>query len=837
MSAHVLYICSLLFSTTLMKRLFLSILSGLCSLSMALGQQVRPMPSGEIYQKLEQLKTLGTVMYFAAHPDDENTRLIAYLVHRDHVRTIYYALTRGDGGQNILGNEQGAALGLIRTHELLQARKLDGAEQMFSPFVDFGYTTSVKETFSFWNEQGLISDAVKAIQETHPDLIICRFPTTGEGGHGHHTASAIVAKKTWLYIKAYNDTARKKLWLPKRVLFNAFHFGSTNTIKPGQFALRINQYDPLLGEGLGELAGKSRSQHKSQGAGTPQIAGVSTEHFSLVEGAPIGHSLYDGVDTFWNRIGHPEIGAAVQRVISGFSFTDPSASIPELMAVRDSIKRLPEDFWKTQKLKEVNNIILSCAGIMAEALTNKPEATPGGSLPVNLHFIARSDVPVSVWAVYPSGELLSGTVLPDTLQNDSLYSFPFEVRLSRDEPVTQPYWMAVPPVHDEYQFPDKYLGMPEAPNPLVLSLVLQIRGEEFRMPVPVSYKKLDPVRGDVTQRLRVVPPLSIGSVSPLFVFTRGEDEQVILHVKAFEDIKEARLKVAGAKLLHPVSLVHIAGGTDTFITVTLSGESLTGNQDDSLLFSLQYEGKTFDKTVHLIDYPHIPELQYLTPAAMKKVPEDWQTAVHKIGYVEGVGDYVDDVLRLCGLTVEEIPLEDLSHPDKLSRYDAIIVGIRALNTKKQLKAGMSGLLQYVHNGGTLVMQYNTSRHLLTTNFSPYPLTLSSDRVTDETAPVTFTNPRAALLNFPNKITHKDFDNWVQERGLYTPGTWDTTHYQTLFSMHDEGKPPVTGSVLYTPYGKGQYIYTSLAFFRQLPAGNVGAIRLLMNLLSAGKSSQ
>ena len=777
-------------------------------------------------------------MYFAAHPDDENTRMIAYLVHHDHVRTIYYSLTRGDGGQNILGDEQGAALGLIRTHELLQARKLDGAEQMFSPFVDFGYTTSVPETINFWNKEKLVQDAVKAIQETRPDMIICRFPTTGEGGHGHHTVSAIVAKEAWLYISKYNDTARQKLWLPKRLLFNAFHFGRANTVKPGQFPLRINQYDPLLGEGLGELAGKSRSMHKSQGAGTPQVIGTTTEHFEVIEGSPLEQSLYDGIDTSWRRIGSPNIGQAIQNVINNFQFDDPSASIPALMNIRQSITNVPDTFWRQRKLKEVDQIILSCAGVMAEALTNVPEAVPGETIPVSINVIARSDVPVTVQAVVPERKILEGGLQPTVLQNDSLYKFPFTIQLDAHEPVTEPYWMVLPPEHDEYQFPAKYLGMPEAPNTLVMPVVLSINHVNFTINVPVSQKKLDPVRGDITQRLRIVPPMSVEPTNRLFIYTPGEDKKVVLHIKTFENIDSAQLVLfAQRQMLATLPLPNLRKGLDTYMVVSVPVAKLKADSAEHYLqFFITSKQGSFNMGVNLIDYPHIPELQYLTAAWMKIVPKNWTVAVHKIGYVEGVGDYVDNILRLCGLTVEEIPVLELNNKKYLSQYDAIVIGIRALNTQTRLQAGMDALLDYVHEGGTLVVQYNKSYSQVTDKLGPYPFQLSDKRVTDETAPVTFLNPKSSLLNFPNKITQKDFDGWIQERGLYFPDEWDN-HYQTLFSMHDEGKPVLKGSVLYTPYGRGQYIYTGLAFFRELPAGNTGAIRLFMNFLSAGKKTK
>lgn len=821
-----------------MRKLFLSCLSLLAFGISTVAQQVRPMPSNEIFQKLAQLKTMGTVMYFAAHPDDENTKMIAYLVHHDHVRTIYYSLTRGDGGQNILGDEQGAALGLIRTHELLQARKLDGAEQMFSPFVDFGFTTSVPETIDFWNKEKLVQDAVKAIQETRPDIIICRFPTTGEGGHGNHTVSAIVAKEAWLYISKYNDTAKQKLWLPKRLLFNAFQFGRANTVKPGQFPVRINQYDPLLGEGLGELAGKSRSMHKSQGAGTPQVIGTTTEHFEVIEGAPLAQSLYDDIDTSWQRVGKKAIGTAVQNVISAFQFNNPSASIPALITIRQSINDITDTFWRQQKLKEIDRLILSCAGVMAEALTNVPEAVPGQTIPVSVNLIARSAVPVTIQSIAPERKIIDGQLQATVLQNDSLYKFPFTIQLDPQEPVTEPYWMAVDPIHNEYQFPQKYLGLPEAANTLTMPVVLNIGGANFTIKVPISQKRLDPVRGDITQRLRIVPPLSIEPSNQLFIFNHGEDKQVVLHIHTFDDISNAQLVVKTSnEILTTQALPLLRKGMDTFMVISIPTSKITSEAKDKYLhFTVNTTKGDFSKTVNIINYPHIPELQYLTEAKMKIVPKDWQVAVHKIGYVEGVGDYVDDILKLCGLTVENIPAQELNNKNYLSQYEAIVIGIRALNTRQELQAGMDALLTYVHNGGTLIIQYNKSYKQVTDKLGPYPFKLSGDRVTDEHSPVTFLKPNSPLLNFPNKITQNDFKNWIQERGLYFPNEWDN-RYQTLLSMNDEGTPALKSSVLYTPYGKGQYIYTSLAFFRELPDGNVGAIRLFMNFLSAGKTAK
>ncbi len=790
------------------------------------------MPSADILQKMEQLNVLGTVMYVAAHPDDENTRLLSYLVHHDHVRTVYLSLTRGDGGQNILGDEQGPALGYIRTHELMEARKIDGAEQMFTRVIDFGFTKSPEETFHFWNRDDVVSDVQFAFDQYKPDIVIMRFPTTGEGGHGQHTASALAAV----------EAVRKKdaQWKPARLLFNAFRFGDRNTTNENQFKVDINQYDPLLGEGYGEMAGRSRSVHKSQGAGTPQSIGTATEYFQLIEGSPMSVSLYDGIDMSWNRVGRADIGNRITQVIQHFDFQHPSASLPELLAVRRLIKEVKDDFWRTEKLKELDQIILSCAGLMAELVTNQPDAVPGAELDFNLHLIARSaSLPVLFHSlVLPTMEDydLPGNI---TLKNDSLYRFPLKVHIANGELVTEPYWLRYAPKPGAYQYNRKvYKGQPEADNSLAANVVLEIDSQKIVLPVALSYKKLDPVKGDVVQQLRIVPAVSVEPLSPLFIFERGKDMTKWVRIRAFEDISNATLTVFNNKTpLTSLNIPRLEPGKDTLIAIEIPTRNIdTAENDNLIIYSVRAEGKDYMHSRRLITYPHLPELQYFTGAWGKAIEKDWQCRVKKIGYINGAGDIVDAVLSECGLDVERIPAAYLSNADYLQAYDAIVIGVRAFNTQKSIGSWMPVLMQYVENGGTLIVQYNTTQDLKSNDFGPYPFQPGRDRVTEEDAMVTITHPNAALLNYPNKITTKDFDNWVQERGIYFPVNVDE-RYQTMLSMHDKNDPALGNAILYTPYGKGHYIYTSLVFFRQLPAGNKGAIRLMMNMLSAGKTGR
>jgi LmbE family N-acetylglucosaminyl deacetylase len=820
-----------------MNRIF-SLLILLCISFHLSAQQYRPLPSAEIYQKLQQLKVLGTVMYVAAHPDDENTRLISYLVHHDHVRTIYLSLTRGDGGQNILGNEQGSTLGLIRTHELMEARKIDGAEQLFSHVIDFGYTKSPEETFRFWNREKLVEDVEAAFQQYKPDVIICRFPTTGEGGHGQHTVSAIVAGDAYKALEGMKESGNKdaNLWLPTRLLFNSFRFGDRNTTSEDQFKVPVNQYDPLLGEGYGEMAGRSRSVHKSQGAGTPQTVGISNEYFKLLAGKPISTSLYDNIDMSWGRVGRKEIGDHIQAVIDNFNFKNPSANISALIKVKKEIETVKDDFWKSNKLAEINDIIISCAGIMIEALTDNPETVAGNTIPVTINLISRSTANISVSNISFPAIVEKGAIKETALVNDSLLKFPFEIKLNDTEPLTEPYWLQYAATTGAYQYDSVYAGAPEAANRLNAMVSFKINGETFSANAPVSFKKLDPVKGDVVQRLRIVPAVSVTPIHSLFIFEPGASKQAWLRLKVFQDIPQGSIQVKhNNKVITSVPLGPLKKGQDTLLSIAIPTNELDkAGEDNYLLFSVLANGKEYNKDQHLIQYPHLPDLQYFTSSWMKVVKKDWKVAVKKIGYIEGAGDFVDGILSLAGLQVDKVPENGLSNAAYLAQYDAIVLGVRTLNTQKKINTWMPVLMKYVENGGTLLVQYNTNQNLLTNQYGPYPFTISRDRVTEEDAAVTFTDPGASLLHFPNEITTKDFEHWVQERGIYYPSGYEG-NYKTLFSMHDTGEKPLESAVIYAPYGKGQFIYTSLVFFRELPAGNTGAIRLMMNLLSAGKN--
>jgi LmbE family N-acetylglucosaminyl deacetylase len=819
-------------------RKLLFLIAGLISFQYCIGQQVRPATAAQIYNEIARLKNLTNVLYLAAHPDDENTRLLAWLVNDQHIRTGYLSLTRGDGGQNILGSEQGAALGLIRTHELMEARKIDGAEQYFTSAIDFGFSKTPDETFKHWNQYSLTYDIVWVIRQFRPDVIITRFPPDSRAGHGQHSASAILAEKAFkLAGDKLQYTEQLKYyaeWQPKRLVWNTFKFGSSNTTSEAQFKMPVGNYSPLIGMGYGELAGISRSIHRSQGAGTPSVAGIQKEYFQHVAGDSIRQSLFDGIDITWNRVGRPEIAKDIEVVLQQYSFTHPEASLPALLELRNKIVGVSDKYWRAQKLSELDEILLHASGLMAEATTKRPQAVAGVKLPVTLRIISRSGLPVHLASVQSTHEVWPADL---DLVNDSLYTQDFDFTVPANQQPTEPYWLhTIDASAGQFMIPfDTLRGLPETPNSLSLPVHLVIGGQKYTIRVPISYKKLDPLRGDVVEQLRVVPDVSIEPYANLLVTQPDGRLNTSVRIHAYKDIAGATLSLYGTKEPIRINSINLKANADTSIPISIPAAA--SKKDDYYLEMELSEGaKRYNQSLRLIQYEHLPTLQYFTPPTAKVLRNDWKVAVKKIGFIEGAGENTVSLLRQAGLTVDVLKDADLANAARLKGYEAIITGIRAVNTEKKMSYWLPVLMQYVQNGGTLIMEYNTLQDLSTTNIGPYPFNLTSKRVTEENAAVTFLQPQHKVLNYPNKITQADFDGWVQERGLYFADKWDE-RYLPLFKMSDTGEEPLSGGTLYTSYGKGHYIYTSLAFFRQLPAGNKGAIKLLMNMLSVGKTAK
>jgi LmbE family N-acetylglucosaminyl deacetylase/flavodoxin len=810
--------------------------------STCVAQQVRPASSNKIYHEIAQMRHLVNVLYVAAHPDDENTRLLAWLVNEKNIRTGYLSLTRGDGGQNILGSEQGDALGLIRTHELMEARKLDGAEQFFSRAIDFGFSKSYTETFKHWNKNLLVGDAVWVMRSFRPDVVICRFPPNKEAGHGQHAASAIVAMEAF---KAAGDRTQyadqliyHEAWQPKRIFWNTYRFGERNTTAEDQLKITVGDYQPGMGMGTGELAGMSRSVHKSQGAGTPSVPGSLTEYFKLTDGSPVTQSIFDGIDITWGRVGRPDIGIDLKTILNDFDYRHPDASIPALLELRKKIATVQDPYWRRQKMNELDQIIIDCTGLMAEVFTKKQEAVRGETLPFNLQIISRSAATVRLKGINWGNGI--DTTMNKKLAIDSLYKLEKSITLPAETPISEPYWLAKQTDDaGSFNIPSlEVLGEPETPNKLNISVKISIKGELFDLSVPLSSKKLDPVKGDVVEALRIVPKVTLAFNSNVLMANTDGTVNAAVRIKSAVAIKDASLMLLHNNLaMLNVPHLNLSANGDTMVYVTLNAtKNGLDKENDFKVQAVVTEnnGESYRRTQHLIQYSHIPTLQYFTPATAKVIKRNWKTTAKLVGYVEGAGDKVAEVLKDAGVQVELLKENDFADPAKLKKYDAIITGIRAVNVEKKMASWLPILFKYAEGGGTLVMLYNTTQDMATAKLGPFPFTLGGDkRVTEEDAAITILQPNNPIFNTPNKITAVDFNNWVQERGLYFAAKWDEK-YTPLLSMHDEGEDDLKGGTLYTPFGKGHYLYTSLSFSRQLPAGNLGAIRLLMNMISLSK---
>lgn len=794
----------------------------LAALMLAIGaslhaQQLQPDMSSVLYGKLHRLQSLTSVLYVAAHPDDENTRLLSWLARGKHVRTAYLSLTRGDGGQNIIGGELGSALGLIRTHELLAARKLDGAEQYFTRALDFGFSKTARETFTHWDSAQLVRDIIHVMKRFRPDVMICRFPASRMAGHGQHEASAILAKAA---VDQCNANER-----PHRLLFNAYRFGDRSTITEGQFALQVGQYDPLIGMGYGELAGRSRSLHKSQGAGTPSTPGTQPEYFETLYGEPPTTSLFDGIDTTWNRIERADIGTAIQAVIDNFWTTDPQNHLPALLRIRSMIATIDDPFWRALKLSEIESVITSAMGLTVDASVPNRMVLPGDSVSVSLRLVVRAPNVRFMKADLPQSSQTDVV----SLGVDQLVTRTYAVEIPEATAITNPYWLQNDPKGGLFALASEdLLGEPVTPPQLQCVVHLDVDGQPLTVRVPLSYKRLNPLKGDVIEELRVIPDVSIEPTSTLVLLGNGHGS-IGVRLRAFREMRNAMLSVRGSSG-QPLTTVpfSMAANTDTLLSVPI--RTL---QSDNVDLVVTHGTETFRHAVRVMQYDHLPTLQYLEPARLRIVSEPIGVTAKRIAFVEGAGETTPEILRTMGVRVDVVGTDVLLNTQHvLDTYDAVLVGIRALNTRTDMTYVMPALMNYVQQGGTLVMQYNTSGNLQTTDIGPFPMKVTRNRVTEEDAEVEMMNPDHILMTSPNRLRADDFTGWVQERGLYFTGDHDG-RYQQLLSMHDSNEAPQRGSLVYASYGKGHYVYCALSLFRNVPAGVPGALKLLANMISAG----
>ena len=812
-------------------------------------QQPQKLNASEIYESIQKLNVLGSVLYVGAHPDDENTRLISYLSNKLKARTAYLSMTRGDGGQNLIGSEIRELLGVIRTEELLAARRIDGGEQLFTRANDFGYSKHPDETLAIWDKKEVLSDVVLAIRKFKPDVIINRFDHRTPGTtHGHHTSSAMLSFEA--FDLANNPSVfpeQLKLtstWQPQRLFFNTswWFYGSQEKFdqadKTKLLTLQTGAYYPLKGLSNSEIAALSRSSHKTQGFGSTGSRGEETEYLELLKGhLPKDRSnIFDGIDTSWNRVkGGKPIGDILNKVEANFDFTNPSASIPQLLKAYQLIQKLNDEHWKTIKSKEITNIIVASAGLYLEAIANTNQATPNSKVSLTIEAINRSNSKTILESLKINGE-------PLRLKNISLVNNHDEIikdtlKIAKNQQPTTPYWLLHNGTLGMYQVDDpKLIGLPETPNAATVDFNLSINEVPITVSKPVVYKTNDPVKGEVYKPFVIIPEVNAKFAEKVIIFNSDEPKKIPVIVKAGKDQIEGYVTVAhpkGWNVYPEKQVVSIAnkGEEQTLIFTIIPPK----NENEGLITPMVHVGDSiYTNELVEIDYDHIPFQTVLLPSKSKVVRLNIQKKGNNIAYVEGAGDMVPESLKQIGYSVVTIAPKDIN-AETLSHFDAVVIGVRAYNTVDDLKHKQQILFDFVKQGGNMIVQYNTNFRLKVDDLAPYKLKLSRDRVTDEHAVVSFINPDNPILNYPNKITQKDFEGWTQERGLYFPDEW-SNKFTPVLSMHDKGESPKEGSLLVAKYGKGHYIYTGLSFFREFPAGVAGAYRLFSNMLSIGKDN-
>lgn len=837
------------------KKVFGVLLSVLSfSLSTSTAQVPVTNSSADIYLQLKKLNVLGSVLYIAAHPDDENNGFLPYLAKERLYRTGYLSLTRGDGGQNLIGSEQGVELGLIRTEELLAARNVDGGEQFFTSAYEFGFSKSASEALRIWNKEQVLADMVYVIRKFQPDILIARFPGDARAGHGHHWASGLLANEAFVAAADRNKFPEQfKLgvepWQAKRILLNGFNFGNNNV--NGPLKLDVGGYDPLIGKSSGDLGGEARSMHKSQGEGRPRRKGEIIENFMITGGDTATTDIMEGVVTDWNRIeGGTEIQRRISNIIKQYNFEHPEYSVDSLVDVYRTIQGLKyHGMWWQQKIDELQNIILNCSGLFAEATTREEFVLQGDTATVSCFINKRSNVNAALKSV---SLYVNGRNIDQSLKTNQNYSY--DIKVGIDKPAiasaTQPYWLQKQQTAGNFTIPSPLL-VGKAWNDALLTAYfsIEINGIAFAVKRPVQYKYIDPVKGEVYQPFIMVPHLSI-SLSPhvalLNVKTeKGKQSADSIYVTYKSNFTQQNVPVTLYILQDTTKVVFEKQPRDfekgKLYTIALPLKQyynpLKGEYIEAAI-RINAGGKdyVFSQYFRSIEYDHIPNIHYSVKDHIKFVNEEVKTVGKKIGYITGAGDGIPEVLKEMGFEVKILSEADITEAE-LKSFDAVIIGIRAPNIYEWLSDKNDIFSNYVKNGGNLISQYIKSNNVGSRRLKlgPYPFSVSTgSRVTEEDAKVNILLPEHSVLNYPNKITENDFEGWLQERSTYQVDQADP-HYEMPLAMNDTGEKESNGSLAITKYGKGNFAYVSLVLFRQLPAGIPGAYRLLANLIALPKS--
>ncbi len=795
-----------------------------------------PPSAGAIALAIDHLQVTGRVLYVAAHPDDENSRLLAWLVGDRGFDATYLSMTRGGGGQNLIGTEQAELLGYARTLELLAARAVDGARQLFTRARDFGYSKNPEETLRLWGHDRVLADVVRAIRSFQPDVIITRFSTEGPN-HGHHTASALLAAEAFTAAADPKRFPELKLppWQADRLLENVSTWNRPPDADMSEFLkLDVGGFSPLLGLSWGEIAAASRTMHKTQGFGAAPTRGETLEYFAPRAGTAPKHDPFEGLDLSWDRVpGAERVKALLEQASRELDPRAPHAVIPTLALAHRAMAALPPSTVRDQRLRDLEDVIVQAAGLWVQARAESPAVGRGQRVEAKLEVVLQSPADAKLRALtLPDGKRVA---VDSALAVGKAIARSESFTVKKDAPFATPHWLRSPPEPSFYDTRDAALiGQPDTPSPLVVSFALEIGGLPIQVERTLEYAVTDRVRGEVLRRVEVFPTATATAAQDVVLFPEGRGATVDVTLRAgFGPAKGTlRPKLPAGWRSEPSSVPFDLTEAGEEHTVSLKIQPPAGAKPGGRLELVTEVGAARDSwRLDTIDYAHLPQRSVLRPATVALVPLELSGTERRVGIIPGSGDKVGDTLRQVGYSVVELDPEHVEDAD-LGRFDVILVGVRAFNVHPRLAFAHDKLMAWVAQGGLLVVQYNTvgRRDPPMDRLGPYPMVVGRGRVTDETATMTPVDPNQRLLTTPNRLVAADYLGWVQERGLYFAETWGP-EYQPVFRIADPGEEPLLGSLLVAHHGKGAFIYTGLSFFRELPAGVPGAVRLFANILS------
>jgi LmbE family N-acetylglucosaminyl deacetylase len=852
-----------------------------------LQSQVRPVNDRGalgLTQILERLGTTASALHTGAHPDDEDSAFIARMARGDHARVAYLSLNRGEGGQNIIGTELFDALGVIRTEELLQARRLDGGEQFFTRTFDYGFSKTRAEAAAKWNERVVLGDMVRVIRTFRPLVIYARFSGTPADGHGQHQLAGYltpIAFKAAADPKEFPEQIGEGLrpWQAKK-LYRGVGF-RPDPSSPPTVQVMTGVFNPMLGRYYTEIANEGRSQHKSQEMGVIETKGPQQSGLVRLDKPGVNEeTVFDGIDVTIRGIatlaGITDTGLtaklarlddSIASLLETFKPQEPTNS---LRAIGDGLRQTRDlramlksssesdaakaeaDFLLARKETDFSEALVHAAGIVIDPIANAETVVPGGSVDVTIRTFFGEEPNVKVvaadlkmpkgWRTMPATEDEEDKNNPFArfFRETPSYIARYRVTAASDAPYTQPYYMNKPREGARYDWEEHDpKGLPFAPPLLHAAIELEIDGTRVAVTEPVQYRFADRIRGELRRNVEVVPPVSVGLDSRLLIVPLGSvvnQQRVVVQVMnhlASGASGTLRLKLpagwTSSPSEAPFSVKAKGDRMSAPFVVSAPADRKAGSFD--IEAEAVVAGKSYNINLQEIAYPHIQTHRLYSPAKATAQVFDLKVAPVNVGYVMGSGDQVPEMIRRMGVSVTTIDDEMLATGD-LSRFDTIVVGIRASEARPAFVANNGRLLQYVERGGTLVVQYQQTDYV-SRSLAPYPVEMQS-RVTDETAKVTILAPGHPAFTFPNKIGQADFDGWVQERNLYAFTTFDPK-YVPLLEAADAGEEPQRGGEVYARVGKGRYVYTAYAWFRQLPAGVPGAYRQFANLISLSKA--